>query len=44
VVPDAMSAWNPLIDPQAIVMKAKGKSAPANTGPEPSVKRVSAGI
>ena len=39
-----MSAWKPQIEPQAMVMNAKGKSAPAKTGPVPSVKRVSAGI
>jgi hypothetical protein len=44
VVPDATSAWNPEIAPQAIVTKAKGKSAPANTGPLPSMNRVVAGI
>ena len=30
--------------PQAMVTKAKGKRFPANTGPEPSMKRVSAGM
>ena len=44
VVPDEMSAWNPEIAPHAIVMKAKGKSLPANTGPVPSMNRVSGGI
>ena len=39
-----MSAWKPLIEPHAIVMKAKGKSAPAKTGPVPSVNCVRAGI
>ena len=33
VVPDAMSAWNPLMEPHAMVMNAKGKSAPAKIGP-----------
>ena len=33
VVPEAMSAWKPLIDPHAIVMKANGKRAPAKIGP-----------
>src|SRR5579884_2638562 len=36
VVPDATSAWKPDMAPQALVMKAKGKSLPANTGPSPS--------
>ena len=36
-------AWNPLMAPQAMVMNAKGKSLPANTGPLPSMNRVSAG-
>ena len=45
VVPDATSAWNPEMAPQAIVMNAKGNSLPANTGPSPSVANgVSAGI
>ena len=44
VVPDEMSAWNPEIAPHAIVMNANGNSLPANTGPVPSMKRVSAGI
>jgi hypothetical protein len=43
VVPDDTSAWKPLIAPQAIVMKQNGKSLPANTGPVPSTKRVTAG-
>ena len=30
--------------PQAMVMNANGNSAPANTGPVPSVNCVSAGI
>ena len=44
VVPDAISAWNPEIAPHAIVMNANGKSLPANTGPVPSMNRVSGGI
>ena len=44
VVPDEISAWKPEIAPQAIVMKQKGKSLPANTGPVPSMNCVSAGI
>ncbi len=43
MVPDETSAWKPLIAPQAIVMKQKGNSLPANTGPVPSMKRVTAG-
>ncbi len=44
VVPEEISAWKPEIAPQAIVMKQKGKTFPAKTGPVPSTKRVSAGI
>src|SRR3989442_15172523 len=45
VVPEATSAWNPEIAPQAIVMNANGNSFPAKTGPSPSVaKGVSAGM
>ncbi len=44
VVPLETSAWKPLMAPQAMVMNAKGKSLPANTGPVPSTKRVMAGI
>ncbi len=44
VVPEATSAWKPLIAPQAMVMNAKGKSFPANTGPLPSMNCVMAGI
>ena len=43
VVPLAISEWKPEIAPQAIVMKQKGKTLPAKTGPLPSMKRVSAG-
>ncbi len=43
VVPDATSAWKPLMAPQAIVMNAKGNSLPANTGPVPSMNLVRAG-
>ena len=39
-----MRAWKPDTAPQAMVMKQKGKIVPAKTGPEPSTKRVSAGI
>ena len=44
VVPEEMIAWNPETAPQAIVMKQNGKTAPANTGPVPSMNFVSAGI
>ena len=44
VVPLEIREWNPLIAPQAMVMKAKGKIFPANTGPVPSIKRVRAGM
>ena len=39
-----MSAWNPDIAPQAMVMNANGNSLPANTGPLPSTNCVTAGI
>jgi hypothetical protein len=44
VVPDAMSEWKPDTAAQAMVMKQKGNTAPANTGPVPSMNRVIAGI
>ncbi len=44
MVPDAISAWNPEIAPQAMVMNANGKTLPAKIGPVPSMNRVSAGI
>jgi hypothetical protein len=44
VVPEEISEWNPLIAPHAMVMKQNGKIFPANTGPLPSIKRVSGGI
>src|SRR5579864_4639974 len=44
VVPLEINEWNPLIAPHAIVMNANGNSLPANTGPVPSVNRVSAGM
>ena len=44
VVPLEISAWNPEIAPQAIVMKANGNSLPAKTGPVPSMNCVTAGI
>ncbi len=44
VVPLEISEWNPLMAPQAMVIKAKGKILPAKTGPDPSMKRVSGGM
>ncbi len=44
VVPDETRAWKPDMAAQAIVMKQNGKTGPANTGPVPSMKRVTAGI
>ena len=44
VVPEEMSEWKPETAPQAMVMNRNGKSEPENTGPEPSMKRVVAGI
>ena len=44
VVPLEIREWKPLMAPQASVIKAKGKIFPANTGPEPSMKRVRAGM
>ena len=44
VVPEAISAWKPEMAPQAIVMKTKGNTGPANTSPVPSTKRVTAGM
>jgi hypothetical protein len=44
VVPLAMSAWKPLMAPQAMVMNTNGNTLPANTGPVPSMNGVTAGI
>ena len=44
VVPDAISAWNPEIAPQAMVMKTKGKSGPGMIGPPPPTNCENAGI
>jgi hypothetical protein len=44
VVPLEIKEWNPLIAPQAIVMKAKGKILPAKIGPDPSTNRVNGGM
>jgi len=44
VVPLAINVWKPLIAPQAMVIKQKGKIFPGTTGPDPSIKCVSAGM
>ena len=44
VVPDAMSEWNPDIEPHAIVMNANGNIGPGTIGPPPAVYCVRAGI
>ena len=44
VVPEAMSEWKPETAPQAMVMKTKGNTGPANTRPVPSTKREIEGI
>ena len=44
VVPEAIRAWKPETAPQAMVMNRNGNNAPDQTGPEPSMNRVSAGI
>ncbi len=44
VVPDAMSEWKPDTAAHAIVIKQKGNTGPANTGPVPSMNLVRAGI
>src|SRR5262245_53485926 len=44
VVPELMSAWNPEMAPQAIVMKQNGKSGPGIIGPPPLANSVIAGI
>ncbi len=43
-MPLAMRVWKPLMAPQAMVMKQKGKTLPGTTGPVPSVNWVRAGI
>ena len=43
-MPLETSAWKPDTAPQAMVMKAKGNSLPAKTGPVPSTNWVTAGI
>ena len=35
VVPEAISEWKPERAPQAMMMKTKGNSEPAKTGPSP---------
>ena len=42
VVPEEIRAWKPDTAPQAMVMNRKGNRWPENTGPLPSVKRVTA--
>ena len=44
VVPEAMIECQPDTAPQAMVMNRNGNRSPANTGPVPSMKRVTAGI
>ncbi len=44
VVPEDTMAWKPDTAAHAIVMKQKGNTGPANTGPVPSMNFVSAGI
>ncbi|MNC40777.1 hypothetical protein D3C75_895100 [compost metagenome] len=44
VVPDETKAWKPEIAPQAMVINKNGNMDPANTGPVPSTKCVTAGI
>ena len=43
-VPEETMAWKPDMAAQAIVMKQKGNTGPANTGPVPSMNLVSEGI
>ncbi len=43
VVPLEISAWKPLMAPQAMVMKQNGKILPAKMGPVPSMNRVKRG-
>src|SRR3954451_8384814 len=44
VVPDETMAWNPEIDPQAMVMKRNGKSGPGMIGPPPPMYCENAGM
>ena len=44
VVPDEISECQPDTEPQAMVMNRNGKRLPAQTGPEPSMNRVTEGI
>ena len=44
VVPEEISAWNPLTAPQAIVMQTKGNTGPGTTNPLPSMNCVTAGM
>ena len=43
VVPVAISAWNPEIAPQAMVMKTNGNSGPGMIGPPPPMNCENAG-
>src|SRR3954454_12602735 len=42
-VPDPISAWNPEMAPQAMVMKTNGKSLPGMIGPPPAANCDTAG-
>ena len=44
VVPELIRAWKPEMAPQAMVMKANGKSGPGMIGPPPPANSVNAGI
>jgi hypothetical protein len=44
VVPEETSEWKPEMAAHAMVMKQKGYTGPANTGPVPSMNLVIAGI
>ena len=44
VTPLAISEWKPEMAAQAIVIKQKGNTGPANTGPVPSINFVTDGI
>ena len=44
VVPEEISEWKPETEPQAMVMNRNGNNVPENTGPVPSMKRVTCGI
>ena len=44
VVPDEISAWNPEMAPQAMVINTNGNNLPPKIGPVPSVNWVRAGM